>query len=154
MNILRKQDKSVYYHVADIFSSMPSIEIEDGYPDNKELVLPSIAVEGEDIFLRKLEMGNRRGRKLRLWSLDVYASNKEQRDEMVGILIDSLDSVDVINVYDYDEGFPPSVSPTQIGVLKIDKDSITATPIRIFPDLVEKLYWRSRIRFITEYAQI
>ena len=117
------------------------------------MVLPSVAVEGEELFLKDKEMGNRRGRKLRLWSLDVYGSNKEQRDEIVGILFNNLDAIGVISVYDYDEGFPPSVSPTQLGVLKVDKESVTVTPIRIFPDLVEKLYWRSRIRFITEYAE-
>jgi hypothetical protein len=153
MDIIRKQDKSVYYHVVNLFSTIPSVTIEDGFPINKELVLPSVAVEGEELFLKDKEMGNRRGRKLRLWSLDVYGSNKEQRDEIVGILFNNLDAIGVISVYDYDEGFPPSVSPTQLGVLKVDKESVTVTPIRIFPDLVEKLYWRSRIRFITEYAE-
>lgn len=147
----QKQDLSVVYWLKDLFKDIPEIGIVDGYPEG-DLQLPSIAVESEDIYIVKREMGNRKGDRNRLWSIDIFGKNKTQRDFMAYRIIQYIE--DGIEVYDYDEGFPPESNPTLLGTLRPIQESITATPIRIFPELVEKLYWRYRIRFITEYHSL
>jgi hypothetical protein len=147
----RKQDLSIIYWLKELFEDIPDIGIVDGYPEG-DLELPSIAVEAEDIFFVKREMGNRRGDKHRLWSIDVYGNNKTQRDFMAYKILQNIENG--IEVSDFDEGFPPDSNPSQLGTLRPVTESITATPIRIFPELVEKLYWRYRIRFITEYHSL
>ena len=85
-----------------------------------------------------------------MWAIEIIASNKAQRDELTSIILNDLEYG--IPVYDYNEGFPPAISPTELGLLfPIDWEVRT---VRIFPDLVEKLYWRNTIRFFTEYNAI
>jgi hypothetical protein len=145
-----KQNLSVYYYIKDTLSGYPSIHVTDDYPD-AELILPSVSVIGNDIFSKPLELGNRRGNRNRVWDIEIFGANKNQRDELASVILDIVE--DYIPVYDYDQGFPPNVVP-QIGTLKIKPDTLVATPIRIFPDLVERLYWRESIKFITEYESI
>jgi len=148
MLLERLQDLSIYYYLTDLFTSYPTVEIFDGYPDS-DLVIPSISIVNEDINFKPFELGNRKRKKERLWNIDVYGSNKAQRDELVSIIINDIE--DGILVYDYNEGFPPS-SPSQIGTLSILDMGVRT--VRIFPELVEKLYWRSSIRFLTQYNAI
>lgn len=151
MELEEKQDRSIVYWLQDIFSSFPTITVVDGYPTG-ELSLPTISVESEPITIVPFELGNRAGSWNRLWAIDVYGNSKTQRDFMAYRILNYAQSG--IPVYNYDEGFPPSVSPTQIGSLSVIPDSLTGTPIRVFPELVEKLYWRFRVRFLTEYSRI
>jgi hypothetical protein len=148
MEVERLQDLSVYYFIVNLFSATPSITIVDGYPVG-DLVLPSIAVESDDIRPISYEMGNRYFRDQRFWSVDVFGMNKAQRDSMAYRIKNSVPSG--IPVYDYNQGFPPAITPTVIGGLTIVPNTMVLTPVRIFPEIVEKLYWRSRVRFITEY---
>lgn len=147
MEIERLQDLSLYYFIVNLFSDTPSITVVDGYPVG-DLVLPSIAVESDDIRTLTIEMGNRYFKDQRLWSIDVFGMNKTQRDSMAYRIKNSVPNG--IPVYDYNQGFPPATVPV-IGGLTIVPESIVLTPVRVFPELVEKLYWRSRVRFITEY---
>lgn len=150
MFLERKQDLSIYYWLQDeVLTAYPTVGVVDGYPGD-DLEIPSVAVVNQDIFLEPFELGNRKGQRIRVWNIEVFASNKAQRDELSSIIVNEIE--DGIYVYDYDEGFPPSVSPTQLGTLH--PREIVILPIRIFPDLVEKLYWRSSIRFITNYSEI
>ncbi len=150
MFLERKQDLSIYYWLKDdVFSAYPTVNVEDGYPE-EVLDLPVVAVVNLPIILVPHELGTRRGLRARGWRLEVYANNKAQRDEMSSIIIDTIENG--IPVYDYDEGFPPSVSPTQLGtMLPLD---IEVVPVRIFPELVEKLYWKVSVQFTTEYETI
>jgi hypothetical protein len=150
MNLDIKQNLSVYYYIRDTLSGYPSVHITDDYPDT-ELVLPSVSVIGDDKFSRPLELGNRHGIKNRMWNIEILGANKNQRDELAAIIYENVE--DYIPVYDYDVGFPPTVVP-QIGTLKIKPNTLISTPIRIFPDLVERLYWRESIKFMTEYESI
>jgi len=150
MHLDRIQDLSMFYYVKDVFLGYPSITIKDGFPLGEDLVLPSISVESDQIYIRPRELGNRIGKRLRLWIVDIYGDTKAQRDTMLSTLLDSLETVP-ITVYDYNEGFPPVVSPSQLGSLIIGTGSITATPTRVFPELIEKLYWRVTVRFVTDY---
>ena len=150
MNLDIKQNLSVYYFIKETLSGYPTIEITDDYP-NAELTLPSVAVVGNDIFPKPLELGNRHGIRNRAWNIEIYGANKNQRDEITYILLDTLENN--IPVYDYDYGFPPTMSP-KIGTLNIKPNTLVATPSRVFPELVEKLYWRESIKFLTEYESI
>lgn len=149
MHIIRKRELSVYYFMEGIFDPYSFVNVVDAYPD-EDMSLPTIAVEGRNIGVIPNELGTRVGLKNRLWSIDVFAENKDQQGEFTYLILDELE--DGIPVYDYDEGFPPSTSPTQIGALGIF--DIEATPIYVFPQLVEKLYWRTRISFVTKYYPI
>jgi hypothetical protein len=125
-----------------------TIKVVDGCPE-EDLTLPTVSIEGENIRIVPHELGNRRGRRERIWTIDVFAKNKAQRDELTSIIMDDLESG--VPVYDYDEGFPPGVSPTQLGSLNpFDIDVLT---VHNFGEL-EKLYWRCSIRFLSEYSQI
>jgi hypothetical protein len=142
MHLQRKIDLSIYYWLRHL----DWLTINDGYPE-ADLQLPSITVESDVIRPVEYEMGNRDRLNERLWVLDVIGKNKDQRDELSYKTLEELNTG--IPVYDYDEGFPPSVSPTQLGLLRAT--DITAMPVRIFPELVEKMYWRTSIRFYSEY---
>ena len=150
MHLNRKQDLSVFYFLKNLFSAYTFVNIEDGFPEN-ELQLPTISVEAEDIRRVPLELGNRIGLHPRIWSIDVFAKNKAQRDEFAYLIFDSLEQ-DYVLVYDYDEGFPPSVSPTQLGTLILQDQRLEV--VRIFPQLTEKLYWRMSITFSTIYQEL
>ena len=149
MHLLRKQDLSIYYFLRDtVFGIYDFVNVEDGFPD-KDLELPTVTIEALDLTPVQFEMGNKVGKKDRLWTIDVFATNKAQRDEFTYLIVDNLESG--ICVYDYDEGFPPPI-PTQLG--RLDALGIRATPVIIFPALQEKLYWRMNIVFSTDYHQL
>lgn len=149
MNILRKQDLSITYWLKGIFSSMPSIQIVDGFPD-ATMTLPTVSIEAQPIVGLPFELGNRISLKQRFWIVDAFAQNKAQRDEIAGLIIDSIEYG--IPVYNYDQGFPPGVSPSQIGALEVD--DLRVSPIRVFPELQEKMYWRVSVSFTTIYHPI
>jgi hypothetical protein len=150
MEVQRKQDIAVYYWLKDLFVSIPEITIVDGYPI-ADLILPTISVEAETIRSNPLELGSRDMVFPRLWDINVFGNTKTHRDSMAYTIINNLKNG--IDVYDYDLGFPPIVLP-KIGHLSVIQDSITATPIRIHPELVEKLYYRMSVRFILDYYNI
>jgi hypothetical protein len=141
MYLERKEDLSVYYFLKDKF---PTIQIEDGYP-NREITTPLISVEAGRIDLRQFEIGNRDSLRVRKWFIEIYANNKSQRDEFGYRLLEDIK--DGITVYDYDQGFPPAVVPN-IGHLQIL--SVSFTPIRIVPELVEKMYYRATLSFVAQ----
>ena len=148
MYLERKQDLSIYYWLVDLFSDVSFVTIEDGYPET-ELTIPTIAVEWSMIDLSPLELGNRSGLQRRVWFIEIFAENKSQRDDFGYRIMNAIE--DNIPVYDYDEGFPPSVSPTQLGCLIPQR--IKMEIIRVIPELVDKLYWRAVISFTAEYTQ-
>lgn len=150
MYIERKQDLSVYYKIKDTFDAEGAsfIEIVDEFPA-EDLTIPSISIENHSYMVRPFELGNRTGLDIRKWYINIFANNKSQRDDYGYLIKNALQ--DGIPVYDYDEGFPPSVSPTQIGGLTVVE--LEVSPIRIFPELVSKLYWRGQIKLVAVYNQ-
>ena len=152
MELERKQDLSVKYWTEDVvFADIASfLTVVDGFP-TQELVLPTVAVEWEEIRVVPHEIGNRYGIDLRMWFIDVFAKNKSQRDEYAFRLKNYL--ANTIPVYNYDEGFPPEVSPSQIGYLSAEQ--IRVKRIRVLPELVgENLYYRSTVSFVGKYTSI
>ncbi len=150
MYLERKQDLSIYYWLKDdIFADAPFINIEDGFP-TESLEVPSISVEGSDINIGPFELGNPHGIKYRIWDIDIFGENKSQRDEFGYRILNEIENK--IPVYNYDEGFPPDVTPTKTGVLIPER--IKLEIIRIDPNLVSDLYWRATVSFVAIYEQI
>lgn len=145
MHLERKKDLSIYYWLKDLFNSYSFITVEDGFPQT-EISIPTVSIERDNIYIRNYEIGNNRGLWIPFWSIDIFAKNKSQRDELAFTIIDSLE--EGIEVYDYDEGFPPVVV-TQLGVLS--PREIKFQTIKVIPDLVEQLYWRAQITFVSDY---
>ena len=92
-------------------------------------------------------MGSRTRIHPRVFYVDVFAADKAQRDEYSYKLVDELENN--IPVYNYDEGFPPTVIPSQIGALDIDE--IVVKIIKIIPGLTEKMYYRAVVQFSALY---
>ena len=147
MYLERKEDLSVYYFLKEVFPET-FITVVDGFPEG-DLVLPTVAVEAGKIDVVEFELGNRDGLRIRKWYIDIYAKNKSQRDEFGYRLLDELK--DGIPVYNYDEGFPPSVTPTRVGTLTVSSKSYI--PVKISADVVEKLYYRATISFVAQNDQ-
>lgn len=146
MNLLRKQDLSIYYWLID---NLPTfVTVVDAFPE-EELALPTVSIDRVVINERPYQLGGQPMDKP-LWVMNVFAKDKSQRDDFAYHLYTEM--LGNIPVYNYDEGFPPSVTPTQLGVLKCYGRTIT--PIKVFPELVRTLYWRSAINFWTEYEQV
>ena len=146
MELIRVQDLSVYYFLEGILPNF--VEVVDGFPED-DLVLPTASVEAQPIEGVPFELGGC-DKDIRFWRIDVFAENKSQRDDMAYVVYKELESN--ISVYNYNEGFPPDISPTQLGYMKCYDRRVA--PIRVFEELVRKLYWRSAINFWTEYETI
>jgi len=141
----RKQDLSIIYWLKGLFNSL-GISIVDGFPQ-EEFSIPCIAVEWDNIDSYLLQMGSKHRELVRVWYLDVFASSKTQKDEIVYKLLEEIEKENII-VYDYDQGFPPTVVP-KLGKLSIA--SFNAKNIEIFPELTNKLYHRATVSFVTQY---
>ena len=142
MHIERKKDISIYHWLVDLFSDTSYINIVDGFPVG-ELVIPTVSIEYKNISLDPFQLGTQRELFDRVWYINVFAINKSQRDDFGYRIIRALQYP--IPVYDYDEGFPPAVSPTQIGSLLPRR--IKLDPIIILPQLTTKLYYRAVVSF-------
>lgn len=149
MNIERKKDLSLYYFIKDLLLDAPSIDVQDGFPTTG-LLIPSVAVEGKMIDRLEFELGNRSRLSNRMWFIDIFGINKSQRDDIGYRILDALELG--IPVYDYDEGFPPDVTPTQIGALIPRR--ITMEIVKVIPELVTKLYWRATISLTANYTSV
>ena len=148
----RKIDLSIYYFLRDLMPSF--VTVVDAFPDlqtmeTPQLVLPTVSVDSLDITNVPFELGSLDHTR-RFWAVDVFAKTKSQRDDFTYTIFNELKDKN-ISVYDYEQGFPPTVVP-QIGYLEIDK--IVAKPIYVFRDLVQDLYWRSRITFFTRFTEV
>lgn len=142
----RCEDLSLIYWLRGKFSGTTYVNVLDGFPES-DLVLPSIAVEWEYAEGFPLEIGNRTMLKERQWYIDVFVPTKGQRDEYAYKIFGDLD--EGIPVYNYNEGFPPDFSPSQIGTLIVVRKRVTNT--RVLPELVDSLYYRATVLFVATY---
>lgn len=143
MYLERLEDLSVYYFLKDVYSSAPFIKIEDGFPEG-DLSLPTVAVEAGRINIKEYELGNRDGLRVRTWYIEIFAKNKSQRDEFGYKLLNELKNG--VPVYNYNEGFPPDVTPTKIGVLT--RTSTLYEPVPVTKETHGLLYYRASIQFV------
>jgi len=146
MELIRIQDLSIYYWLEGILPGF--VTVVDGFPEG-DLTLPTVSVEALPMEGVPHELGGC-DKDIRFWRIDVFVDNKSQRDDIAYIIYKELENG--VSVYNYNEGFPPAISPTQLGNL-ICYDRRVA-PIKVFEELVRKLYWRSAINFWTEYETI
>lgn len=145
----RIQDLSIYYWLKNLFASDTIVTIVDDFPV-AGLVLPTVAVEAKTIRKYPFEMGNPRGIEPRIWFIDVFGKTKSQRDDLGYKILNEIE--DGIPVYDYDQGFPPDVSPAEIGCLI--PSEIKMEIIRVIPELVTEMYWRATISFVATYSSL
>lgn len=158
MQLARKADLSVYYYVKDYLDVQTNslVTILDGYPvgydarPEGQLSLPTVAVERRPIIIPPYQLGGPSPTANYNYSLDIFAKNKAQRDDLAYLLQARLDDCD-IPVNDYDEGFPPAVTPTQLGAL-IVMGNIENQVIYTFPDITPLLYWRAMVSFAAYYT--
>lgn len=146
MELNRKQDLSIYYFLEGILPTF--VTVVDGFPEG-DLVLPTASVEALPIEGVPFELGGC-DRDTRFWRIDVFAENKSQRDDLAYKVYKELEKN--VSVYNYDEGFPPAISPTRIGFMRCYDRRVA--PIKVFDELVRKLYWRSAINFWTVHETI
>lgn len=155
MQLNRKIDLSVYYYLQDLLPDL--VNVYDGYPTGPDgrpigdLSLPAVATERRPIVLRDHELAGAR-QPYFYYIMDVYGLNKAQRDDIAYQIQTDLDSNN-IRVYDYDEGFPPEVSPTHIGTLVINSP-IRSSIVYVFPDLSPDEYWRAVVDFSAYYTTV
>lgn len=142
MYIERLEDLSVYYFLSGLFAGT-TVGVVEGFPET-ELVPPVVAYDSVNIELLEYELGNREGLRNRSWDIDIFALNKSQRDEIGYKILNELKNG--ITVYNYDEGFPPNVTPSVISHLGILARKMRV--IRIIPELVEKMYYRATITVV------
>jgi len=147
MQIERLQDLSMYYYIRQIMDDIGAsfVNVVDDYPD-ENLTLPTISIVGSDITTRPFELGNRKGHDVRIWFIEIFATNKSQRDDYAYLIKNKL--MLGVPVYDYNEGFPPP-TPTQLGSMSCDE--ISTKPIKVFAELVSTVYWRRQIKVIAYY---
>jgi len=153
LDIERKIDLSIFYYVK---SKLPSfVTVLDAFPTNAngndpQLTLPTVSIDSIDLTGISLELGSTDITQ-RFWAIDVFAKNKSQRDDFA-YLFSRLLLNESIPVFDYDQGFPPDFNPPQIGYLT--PSSIDMKPVYVFRDLVQDLYWRSRLTFFTKFTEV
>lgn len=147
MYLERKKDQSIYYWLVSLFSDASFVTIQDEY-NSAALTLPAVAIRTGVLNARPLELGNRVQENYRVWYIDIFAKNVSQRNDFAYRILDAVDTG--IPVFDYDEGFPPTVSPTQIGAIVVLEKK--HTPIDVITELPENMYWRGQITLFTEYS--
>lgn len=143
MMLERKEDLSLRQLIETSLPSTIAINVVDGFPE-EVLTLPTIAIDAVTIELVEFQLGDRDGRRVRRWDIDIFAKNKSQRDEIGYILLHALKNG--IMVYNYDEGFPPTVSPSEESHLDVVSRKMTI--VKIFSSLVEKMYYRATISIV------
>lgn len=143
MYLERKEDLSLFYFISGLFTDSSMINIVDSFPET-DLTLPTIAIEEDTIDLKDFELGNRDGLRNRIWNIDIYANTKTQRNEIGYKILNELKNG--ITVYNYDEGFPPNVTPSVISHLGVLSRKMRV--IQIIPELVEKMYYRATITVV------
>jgi hypothetical protein len=145
MLIYRLEDLSIYFFIKDMFLDAPNIEIVDSFPE-EILTIPTISIDAGRLKEESFELGNRDRIRIRTWYIDIFAKNKAQRDDFGYRILDQ--SKNGINIYDYNEGFPPSVTPSRIE--HMDVLSISYEPIPVILDEVQPLYFRGQVILVTQ----
>jgi hypothetical protein len=143
MEIQRKQDNSLVYWLQDLLKDSPFINIVSEYND-VELSVPCVAVETDRTMGSPYQLGDRELLLTRKYFIDIYAKNITQRNDYAYKIMNELKNP--IPVYDYDDGI---VSPDRLGTLLLS--SIYIDPIKVLPELVSEMHYRSMIVYTAVY---
>ena len=147
--VYRNEDLSVHYWIKDMFQDVAFLTVVDSFPDQITTV-PTISIDAGKIKEELFEIGNRDKVRIRRWYIDIFAKNISQRDDMGYRILDQ--SKNGITVYDYNEGFPPDVSPTNIN--HMDIVGISYEPIPVFLQESESLYYRGQVTIVTQNDKV
>lgn len=145
MLVYRLEDLSMFYFIKNMFSDTSYIEIVDSFPE-EILTVPTISIDAGRLKEELFELGDRNKVRIRTWYIDIFAKNKSQRDDFGYHILDQ--SKNGINIYNYNEGFPPNVTPTRLG--HMDVLSISYEPIPVMLDEGQKLYFRGQVILVTQ----
>jgi hypothetical protein len=143
--VYRNEDLSVNYWIKDMFQDVAFLTVVDSFPD-QTITVPTVSIEAGKLKEELFEIGNRDKVRIRRWYIDIFAKNISQRDDMGYRILDQ--SKNGINIYDYNEGFPPDVSPSKIG--HMDIMGISYEPIPVFLQEHENLYYRGQVIIVTQ----
>jgi hypothetical protein len=123
------------------------VDIVDSYYSGN-LEVPRVAIVGGDIGSTLHELGGAE-RYDRVWWLEIYASTKQQRDEIGYRIFGQLREDGHIPVQDYDEGFPPTVSPSSLGYMDVVKHQYR--PKNYDTELQSLMDWRATVAIHSRY---
>lgn len=151
----RQEDFSVYFFIKDLVGS--KAKIVDSYPyteiENNTLEIPCVSVEHSLTIDEGGELGSSWFR--RTWSIDIFAGNDAQRDELSDLIFQALDNS--IPIKDYSGGFRSDGKSLAGGDLKIiewaNTENRSMRPTYAFPMLSDKKFWRTTITFSTVTTQ-
>lgn len=147
MKIYRLEDLSVFHWISDMFGNLASfIKVVDSFPDDESLTIPTVAIDAGKLKEEPFELGNRDKVRVRVWYIDIFAKNKTQRDDFGYEILSQ--SHNGINIYDYNEGFPPEIIPARIG--HMDVLSASYEPVPVMLDEVETNYFRGQVILVTQ----
>lgn len=146
LSIYRLEDLSVFFFIKNTFIDIANfITIVDSYPD-EILSVPTIAVDAGRLKEEPYELGNRDLLRVRTWYIDIFAKNRAQCDDFAYKILEQTKNG--INVYDYNEGFPPKIIPSIIEHMDILSRSYEPIPVML--DGSEKLYYRGQVILVTQ----
>lgn len=145
MLIYRLEDLSMFFFIKNMFLDVPNIQIQDSFPD-EILTIPTISIDAGRLKEELYQIGTRDVVRQRTWYIDIFAKTKAQRDDFGYRILDLCKNG--INVYDYNEGFPPSIIPTRIAHLDVLERSYE--PIPVITDGSEILYFRGQVILDTQ----
>ena len=151
MLIYRLEDLSMFFFIKNMFLDVSFIEVVDSFPADSDgspqiLTIPTISIDAGMLKEELFELGDRDKVRIRTWYIDIFAKNKSQRDDF-GYRILNL-SKNGINVYDYNEGFPPDVAPTRVEHMDVLRISYEPIPVMLGEN--EKLYFRGQVIIDTQ----
>jgi len=141
------ENMSLVYWLRQKFGGTFDDNIMEGFPET-DLVVPSIAVEWDYAEGYELELGNKKMEKQRHWYIDVFAVTRAQRDDFAFKIFNDLD--EGIVIYNYNQGFPPTVVPSIGTMIPLTK---RVQNTRVLPELTDKLYYRATVSFVAIYGK-
>lgn len=148
--IYRLEDLSVTYWVKGILEPYGFITVVNEFP-KQVLAVPTVSIQNKKIVEEEFELGNRDpGVRVRRWFINIFAKNVSQRDDFGYRLLH--ESKNGINVYNYNEGFPPDASPALINHL--DVISRSYEPIDVIFAQNDNTYYRGQLIFITKNGKV
>jgi len=158
------EDLSVYFFIKDIVvdgsTTIGDIaRIVDGYPYNEieegTLTLPTIAIEASMTSDEGVgELGASWFR--RTWSIDIFAQNDVQRDDLADKIFQALDRA--IPIKDFSDGYRKetgkSIAGTDLRIIEyMNPENRTIRPTYAFNLYAKIKYWRATVTFETVSTQ-
>lgn len=143
------EDMSIVSYLKSAFSAYPFVSVIMGFQVNN-LTVPSVSIHPLKIDCPPIEIGNGQTDRIRVYQINIYANSDIQRSQFSYTVLNLLDGK--IPVYNYNEGFPPDNSPSIIDYLNITEKQLEFYPV--YPELVDDLYYRTVIDFVTRRSLI